>query len=80
MFLDAFFLQIFEHVSSTTSPLPLHPLGGGGIGGGWGWGEGGVFLDCFFGILRGGMKGMGQGGRGEGGVFLDRFLEFLEGV
>ena len=49
-----FFLQIFEHFSST----PIPPWGVE-VGYGWRWGEGGVFLESFLEFLRGGTKGMG---------------------
>ena len=54
MFLDAFFLQIFEQFSSTPlPPPPPHPGRRGRRGYGRGWGEGGVFLDSFWEFLEG---------------------------
>ena len=60
MFLYAFFCKVLNIFPLSLYPLPLPPPPRRGYG--WGWVEGGVFLDCFFGILRGGMKGMGGGG------------------
>ena len=44
MFLDAFFLQIFEHFSST----PIRPSSPGQYGWGLGVGGEGVYLDSFW--------------------------------
>ena len=68
MFLDAFFLQIFEHFSST--PIPPHPRYVDSFL---------EFLEGVWRVWRGGEGGVWVGWD-KGGVYLDSFLEFLEGV